>query len=378
MDVAETESALAQIVARASGAARVAVDVESNGLHAYRPSLCVTQLAWSTSAGTEIALIDTLATSASPLAALFAGGAVAVLHDLTFDARLLREHGVTLAAVRDTSVAARLLGKPALGLAALLSAELGVTVDKGLQHHDWAARPLTEAQRDYLAADVRHLLALDDALATQVDAVGITAEVADETRYKLASALAEVDAPPGYLRVRGVDKLPPEGQAIVRRAFLAREEIAEEQDVPPFHVASPELLLDLATKRPRAASEVRALRSARGRAARFADAWLSAVELGLRDGALPADDAAGLTPPPLDRAESALRRAREERLRGWRRAEAEARGVHEQAVLPGHCLTEIAKRAPLDHALLAAIPGFGEARLARYAAAIVAIVATTG
>ena len=142
MELAVDEGALAAIVARASASARVAVDVESNGLHAYRPSLCTAQLAWGTGAATEIAIVDTLATPATPLAPLFTGGVIAVLHDLTFDVRLLREHGVALGAVRDTSVAARLLGKPAQGLASLLAGELGITVDKALQHHDWAARPL--------------------------------------------------------------------------------------------------------------------------------------------------------------------------------------------------------------------------------------------
>lgn len=374
MEVASTEGALHAVVARASSSPRVAIDVESNGLHAYRPRLCTAQLAWGAGVETEVAIVDTIATPATPLAALFAGGVVAVLHDLTFDVRLLREHGVTLSGVRDTSVAARLLGKPAMGLSALLAGELGIAVDKALQHHDWAARPLTEPQIGYLVADVRHLLALDDALDAQVVAAGITDEVAEETRYKLASALIETDPVPGYLRVRGIDKLAPEAQAIVRRAFLAREEIARREDVPSFHAGSPDLLLDLATRRPRSASEVRALRSARGRAQRHAATWIEAVEAGVRDGALPPEDAARLVPTPIDRAELALRRSREERLRGWRRAEALARGVNEQAVLPGHCLTELARVGPPDLDALASIAGLGSARRDRYGEALLAIV----
>src|SRR5262249_3834526 len=148
--------------ARARRAARVAVDVESNGLFVYRAALCVLQLAWPEDGRIVVAVVDPIAVSIAPLTALFsATGPVKVLHDLTFDARLLAEAAAPLSRVRDTSVAARLLGRKATGLAALLAEELGVAHDKRLQQHDWARRPLREAEIDYLAGDVRHLLELD-------------------------------------------------------------------------------------------------------------------------------------------------------------------------------------------------------------------------
>jgi ribonuclease D len=373
--VATESGDVRDIAARAAASPRVALDVESNGLFAYKPALCTVQLAWLAGDEVEIAILDTLATPAKPLEVLEHADTTVVLHDLTFDVRLLREHGVSLGRVRDTSVAARLLGKRALGLASLLESELGLHLDKKLQHHDWASRPLEPAHLAYLRDDVRHLLALDDSLAAQVEKAGIVDEVEEEVRYKLWTALEEVAAPPGYLRVKGLEKLPPHGQAIVRRAFLARERIAEGENVPPFHVAGPELLLELATRRPTSPSDVRSLPAARGRSRRFADDWARAVSEGLSDGALPTADAELLRPPPVDRTEASLRRAREERLRRWRKAEASARGVDEQAILPGHCLTDLARLAPPDEQGLRDVPGVGARRVERYGRALLAALA---
>ena len=45
---------LNRLVADCRSAPEIAVDVESNGLHAYRPKLCVVQLAWSTAEGVRV------------------------------------------------------------------------------------------------------------------------------------------------------------------------------------------------------------------------------------------------------------------------------------------------------------------------------------
>ena len=57
-------------------------------------------------------------------------------------------------------LAAQLLGQKEIGLAALLSARLGVTLDKSSQRADWSRRPLTPVLVTYAAADVLHLHAL--------------------------------------------------------------------------------------------------------------------------------------------------------------------------------------------------------------------------
>lgn len=364
---------LSSVVERASRAPLVALDVEGNGLFAYRARLCTVQLAWRERDHIQVAVIDTLSVPPGPLAALLGDeGPPKLLHDLTFDARMLLESGVRLGRVRDTSVAARMLGRKATGLASLLASELGVTVEKELQQHDWSRRPLGERELGYLSADVFWLEALDERLAREVDALGIRDEVESECAYKLDTALAPAsDKRPAYLRIRGAEALSPQELAILRRVADAREEIACKWDVPPFKITSNDLLLELAKKRPSSRRDLRALRGASGRVMSIADALLAAVKQGIDDGEIPEHER--VVRPRLDRAAIAERRERESRLLTWRRAEAAHRGVDEQVVLPGHCLQAIAGGGALDDESIARIPGLGRARAERYASILAAL-----
>ncbi|WP_437972470.1 ribonuclease D [Sorangium sp. So ce260] len=381
----EREGDLARLVERAARADALAVDVEANGLFAYRPRLCTVQLAFLEGDDIAVAVVDALRVPVAPLAPLLgAAGPPKVLHDLTFDARMLAEAGAPLASVRDTSVAARMLGFAATGLAALLSAELGVKVDKQLQQHDWGRRPLSDAELRYLADDVLHLLPLDARLAERGRALGIEDEIAEECAYKLATALGPPRDPrPAYARIKGAQALDPEGRAILRRLVAAREAAAEQADVPAFKVVASEVLLELAQRRPARADDVRAVRgAAAGRAASSVAAWLRAIEQGRSDGDVPEDERALFQPARPPRKELAVRRAMESRITAWRRAEAKARKVDEQVVLPGHCAQELvelalarghAEGAAVD-AAIARIPGLGARRLARYGGALAALV----
>ncbi len=270
---ARTAAEVEQIAARCRRAPRIAVDVEANGLFVYRARLCTVQLAWEEGDEIAVAVVDTLAASVKPLAAIFGpDGPVKVLHDLTFDARLLDESGAPLARVRDTSVAARFLGFQATGLASLLASELGVSIDKHLQQHDWSRRPLTDEQLVYLAGDVRDLLALDDHLTEKARAREIEDEIAEECQYKLGTAKNPPrDGRPGYVRIKGALLLDPVGRAVLRRLCRVREEAAEAADVPPFKVVGNETLLAIAAKRPASTAALHALPGgASGRAGRSA------------------------------------------------------------------------------------------------------------
>ncbi|WP_129581594.1 MULTISPECIES: ribonuclease D [Sorangium] len=379
----EREGDLARLVERAARADALAVDVEANGLFAYRPRLCTVQLAFREGDGFAVAVVDALRAPVAPLAPLLgAAGPPKVLHDLTFDARMLAEAGAPLAGVRDTSVAARMLGRAATGLAALASTELGVKIDKQLQQHDWGRRPLADAELRYLADDVLHLLPLDARLAEHVRALGIEDEIAEECAYKLAAALGPPRDPrPAYARIKGAQALDPEGRAILRRLVLARDAAAEEADLPAFKIVAGEALLELAQRRPTRADDVRAVRgAAAGRAAGLVAAWLRAIEQGRSDGDVPEDERALFAQTRPSRRELSVRRAMETRIAAWRRAEAKARQVDEQVVLPGHCaqdLVEIALAGGHGGAVadaIARVPGLGARRLARYGAALAALV----
>lgn len=376
-----TEEDLAALAERAARSPRIAVDVEANGLFAYKASACVVQLAFEEGGRVEVAVIDARAVSPARLAPIFGGsGPIKVLHDLTLDARLLAAEGAPLANVRDTSVSARFLGFRSTGLASLLASELGVTIDKRFQQHDWCSRPLTDEQLSYLTADVEHLFALDDKLAAMAEALCIAPEIADECAYKLACALGPPkDDRPAYVRIKGAGHLAPEGRAVLRRLTIAREEVAAARGVPPFKVITNEVLLAIAQRAPKTYADLAEIRGATADEA-LAVALLGCVALGVADGDVPAADRDHFDVPKPSREHTAKRRAIEASISGWRGAEAKRRKVDEQVVLPGHCAEELAnvlmeacrscagepaKGADL-RASIQAIPGLGGKRVALY------------
>src|SRR5262249_8844375 len=153
---------------------------------AYRARVCIVQI----EARGKVVIVDALATSLAPLrGVLGVEGPPKVVHDVAFDARILAEAGVALGHVQDTSIAARMLRKTATGLASLLASELGVTIDKKTQHHDWGQRPLDARGLEYLAEDVVHLEPLADALFHAAEERGIRAAIDEETRYRLGQAI---------------------------------------------------------------------------------------------------------------------------------------------------------------------------------------------
>jgi ribonuclease D len=353
----------------------IAVDLESNGLFKYRASLCTLQMVVAEG---EPAIIDTIATSARPLSALLgARGPRKIVHDIAFDARILAENGVLLGNVFDTSLAARFLGRTATGLASLLLSELGITVDKKLQHHDWTERPITDEQLKYLSDDVRHLPALATKLAGEIATAGIGEELEEETNYRLAQAWASVDEPdprPFYTRLKGVDKVPKEQLPLLRHLADEREAEARALDVPPYKVLGPDVLFAIAQARPATMDALEKVKGAVAghRARALAPRLLDAVKRGIADGDIPAEHRQFLERPRLPGPIVKARRAREHRLTAWRRAEAKKRNVDEQVVMPGHVLQDLADIQEPSLEAIAKVKGIGQFRVTRDGAALLA------
>jgi ribonuclease D len=371
-----SDAELAALTSRLARTERLAVDVEANGLFAYRPKLCVLQLAWQEQDRLELAIIDPLLVPVTPLATVLGRlGPTKILHDLTFDVRMLAEHAIDVDNIRDTSVAARFLGEPATGLANLCHKRFGVVLSKALQEHDWSRRPLGERELGYLCNDVRYLLALDEVLAHEAHARGIEDEVRIECAYKLATAKnAPRDERPLHARIKGYHKLDAIGRSVLSRLVATREALAATRDVPPFRIVSSSLLLELARRKPSSHDEVRRSCGRDRAALRFVSEWRAAVSRGLADG--PEPHVAPPAPPP----DLALRRAIERTLGEWRREHASARGVDPQVVLPRHCVEHVVT-ALMSHAddktalrgALERVAGFGSCRVARYFDSLAAI-----
>jgi ribonuclease D len=361
----DTRAGLDELARALRSSPRVALDVESDGMFAYRARVCAVQLA----AQGRIAIVDALATRLDALGPLLGDdGPVKIVHDVAFDARMLASSGIRVGNVHDTSIAARLLGRTATGLATLARAELGVEIDKTLQHHDWRERPLLETHLDYLARDVAHLEALEEILWRELAAHGIEAEVLEETRYRVENAVAaaqEVEHPLAYADAKGFDRLSPLDRAVFRRLFSAREALAEELDMPAARAVATDALIAIARARPMTLAALSKVQLPRERLPKLAPPFLDAVRLGIEDGDLPPEDRAKLDVPRPSRELVLRRRARESALTSWRKAEAKRRSVDEQVVLPGHCLKALAEEDAIGLEAIGAVPGLGACR-ARY------------
>lgn len=369
--VVEESRSLVQLADRLAGEPQLAFDLEGDGLFRYRSRLCTVQLA---TGGGEVVVVDTLAIEElSPLARLLGPeGPRKVVHDVSFDARLLREWGIELGNVFDTSVAARFLGETSTGLAALLKKHFDVALPKDQQQSDWGRRPLEPRDLEYLAADVRHLLELGETLEVAAQGASIDEEVREETAYLLHRALTdEPDDRPPWVRIKGRDSLDEEGLAVLREVAAERERAAKKMDVPPFKVVGNRQLLEMARRRPQSAAALAKIKGAtRGRARRYTGAFLQAIRRGEQAKAVPEEERVPERPAPPPPEERELKKRRQRALTAWRAGEADERGVDPQVVLPGHCVQDLASRGAASLDDLRAVPGVGEVRVRRYGEAL--------
>jgi ribonuclease D len=349
------------LIARLAREPALALDTEGDGMFRYRTRLCTLQLA----SADEIAVVDTLAVDATRFARVFAAdGPEKVVHDASFDARLLAAHGAPLGNVFDTAIAARFLGFAATGLASLLASLFEIALPKHMQMADWGKRPLDGEAIAYLQNDVRHLLALRDVLLERVRVAEIEDEVREECAYVLVEAARGEPERSPFARVKGGQQRSPKERARLYELAEARDAIARELDEPTARVIANELLLHMASFERPSREEIEKRLSTRVRP--FVERIVEAYER-----AAPRLDAplAELEPgEAMSSSEIARRKKRRSLLMEFRAAEAKRREVDPQVVLPGHCLQDIVKLPRLSSEALREIRGFGEVRLARYGA----------
>jgi ribonuclease D len=248
-------AALQEMGEALTGETRLALDLEAAGFHRYSDRVCLLQV----TVGGRNFIVDTLAVDPSAVlrGPLEDPDVTILLHGGDYDLRLLdRDLDLHPVNLFDTQTAAALLGEPSLGLAALLQKYLEVHVSKKYQRADWAQRPLPEEMLDYAASDTRHLHELADLLMERLEAVGRESWAAEETRLMEGirwNANGDVDP---VTRVKGVRAFELRDVALVREAWLWRDEIAQARDRAPFRVAGDPVLLEVVRDRPRTVPEL--------------------------------------------------------------------------------------------------------------------------
>lgn len=324
----------------------IAVDTESNSLHAYQERVCLMQ--FTISSGDF--LVDPLSLdSLAPLAPLFADPQhEKIFHAAEYDLICLkRDFDFTFTKVFDTMFAARILGRSKVGLGSILEEEFQVVLNKKYQRADWGQRPLPSYLLAYAQLDTHYLIPLRNRLREQLLQKKLW-PLAEEDFTRLCHVNGREPTPKEDLvwRINGARDLTPGEAAVLNELCLYRDEIASRLDRPVFKVMNDELLVALAQRLPLEKNELLRVGMTDRQIHRFGDGVIAAIKRGMASPPLYQP----IHPRPED---DFLNRM--EALSDWRKMRARAMGVESDVVLPREHITKIARHNPSTEQALALV-----------------------
>ncbi|WP_409307738.1 ribonuclease D [Pectobacterium sp. B1J-3] len=254
-----TDTGLEQVCTQARQYQQVALDTEFVRTRTYYPQLGLIQLY----DGEQLSLIDPLAiTNWLPFQELLRDRhVIKFLHAGSEDLEVfLNAFELSPEPFVDTQILAAFLGKPlSYGFAALVAEYMGVTLDKSESRTDWLARPLSEKQCDYAAADVFYLLPMALKLVEETEAAGWTSAAQDECRF-LCQRKREILAPEvAYREIGNAWQLRGRHLACLQRLADWRLRKARDRDSAVNFVVREENLWQVARFLPSSLGELDAL-----------------------------------------------------------------------------------------------------------------------
>jgi ribonuclease D len=326
-----------QMIADLSAQPRVAVDTESNSLHAYREQVCLIQF----STPQKDYVIDPLVLEdLSALAPIFSDPKIEkIFHAAEYDLICLRrDFGFQVSHLFDTMHAARVLGYPFVGLDNLLAEKFQFEMDKRHQKADWAVRPLSSSQLDYARLDTHFLFDLSDVLENELKEQG-RIQIAREDFVRACKVEIPKEKLNGtsWKRFSVRKDITPRELTILSELCVSRDHIAERMNRPVFKVISDALLIDIARNLPEKDVDLAGLGLSPKQIHLWGSELLEAVKRG--------------TVAPLVEREQPKRPndatlKRVEKLKNWRKKAAEELGVESDIVLPKIYLNVLAENPP--------------------------------
>jgi ribonuclease D len=364
----QSADALHDVVEGLQQSTLLAVDTESNNLHAYTEQVCLIQL----SSREADYIVDPLAfDDLSALNTLFAEPKIEkVLHAAEYDISCLkRDFNFEFQNVFDTMIAARLVGLDEVGLGAILWHYVGVEVDKSHQLDNWGLRPLPEESLRYAQMDTHFLPYLRDEFLRLLRDMGHLAEfneICKEFAETSPASRREYD-PAGFWRLGRPNRLTRRSLRVLKAVCDLGDELARELDLPPYRLFSNKALLELARRKPANYSDLKACYHVSNDVTHvFGDRILDAVEAGQAERRLP--------PPPPNRRPAPEVSGRYAALHSWRKARAQQRGIESDVIVSKQTLWDLARRAPQHVDDLHDVPGIGPWRQAAYGEEIIHVL----
>ena len=221
-----TQTELRVLVKDLSKQSSVAVDTESNSLHAYHEQVCLIQFS---TAETDY-LVDPLALDdISSLGKIFASPKIEkIFHAAEYDLICLkRDFDFSVTNIFDTRWAVRVLGYARDGLDGLLGEKFGVQVNKKYQKADWGKRPLSAEQINYARLDTHYLLPLKEMLQAELEEKGLL-QLACEDFERACEVEIPTAKPVLWERMANNHGFTPRELTILKEVYECRERIAEE------------------------------------------------------------------------------------------------------------------------------------------------------
>lgn len=232
------------------------LDTEFVRVDTYYPRLGLVQL----SDGQEVWLIDPLCIHDwQPFCAVMTAPAILkVLHSCSEDMETLKHHLQLIPTpMMDTQIAAGMAGfDGVMSYQRLVKATLDLDIDKDETRSDWMARPLSQSQLSYAAADVLHLVKVALILREKLSAMGRLAWIDEDMARLVAEWQKEVGDKMLYAKVKQAWMLRPQQLAVLDALTRWREERCRELDIPRPRLLNDAALMELAKRMPADAKQL--------------------------------------------------------------------------------------------------------------------------
>jgi ribonuclease D len=337
-ELIQSSNQLDQLVAELSRQIRIAVDTESNSLHAYRERVCLIQFS---TAETDY-LVDPFASDdLQILGPVFADPKIEkVFHAAEYDLICLRrDYGFEFASLFDTMQAGRILGRKQAGLDRLIEEKFNLKVNKRFQKADWGARPLSRDLMLYARLDTHFLLPLRDLLKEELEAKGLW-PLAQEDFWMACQVNGSKpkSESPYWSRFSNRHDLSLRDLTVLNELFAFREQAAAHLDRPPFKVLDDSRLLEIAKTKPSTISELEVELTSR-QIQIWGTSILEAVQRGIQNQLVKRR--------PLERPDG-LYIKRLDKLKNWRKKIAAEMDVESDVILPRSLLMALAESGPQE------------------------------
>ena len=366
----DTQDKLTEAVKEWESEPLLAIDTESNSLHAYQEQVCLIQF----SIATQDYLLDPFAIAdLSALDPIFVNPNInKIFHAAEYDLICLqRDFKFKFVNLFDTMVAARILGWEKVGLSSLLQTYFGVKLNKKHQRANWGERPLGSEMLTYAQYDTHFLIRLREIILEELEKKDLMA-LADEDFKRACHVNGKAPIPEKSLcwRIGGSHELEPQKAAVLQELCLFREQIAAQLDRPVFKVIGNHTMLAIAEKSPRNQRQLREIEGvSQWLVRRYGDGVLNSVRTGLQAEPM-------FYPKKTRPSDEYLNRM--ELLRNWRKQKAKPLGVQSDVVLPKDVMLEIVGANPTQAHDLAQLMETIPWRLAQYGDEILALLQKNG